>query len=186
MKKFFAIFLAIIICFSLVACGNNETQSTDNSTKTTNSTETTRNEEIVLDVPITIIDNDEVTVKVTCFFREVFNEGKESEFCDAGFEVEVENKFADYNISLHPSNCSLSDRRVIEFASEQGGTIAPNKIATLRFIKFENGKSVDVEDLNTFYELEGYMNMSVTDSQYFYSDLGGDIEFSIPNSMNWI
>lgn len=180
MKKFLTLVMVCIMSITLIACGNSSDTENTNSPK-----EETRNEEIVFDEPITLIDTDGVVIKATCFFREVLNEGSEDEFCQAGFELEVENKLVDYQINVFPTNCSLSDRRVIEFADGSGiGSVAPEKIATMRFIKYENGESVDIEDLNSLYELEGYLDITVHDDQYSYSDLSGVVEFSIPASMN--
>ena len=147
----------------------------------TESDSESRNEEIILDEPITIIDNDMVTVKVIRFFREVKNEGRDSEFVDAGFEIEAENKTKDYDISLFPRECSLSDRRVINFSAYGGYEVPAGKIANLRYIKSENG---DFENLQSLYELYGIFDMDVTDENYSYPDLSKDLEFSIPDSLD--
>ena len=141
----------------------------------------TRNEELTMNEPITIIDNDKVNVKVTRFFREVFNEGTENEFVYAGFEIEAENKMDGYDISLYPRDCSLSDRHVIEFSIYGNSTVAPGKIATMKFVRNENK---DFENLDVLYELEGNLDMSVRDDKYSYSDLGGKLAFSIPEALN--
>lgn len=141
-----------------------------------------RNEEIVIDPPITIINNEKVTVKVTRFFREVYNEGKDSEFVFAGFEVEAENKMEGYDISLDARDCSLSDRRVIEFSVAGNSMVAPGKIALIPFVRSEG----DFDPLDSLYELEGNLDMTVSDNKYAYSDLSGKIPFSIPDAINGV
>ena len=141
----------------------------------------TRNEELTMNEPITIIDNDKVNVKVTRFFREVFNEGTENEFVYAGFEIEAENKMDGYDISLYPRDCSLSDRHVIEFSAYGNSTVAPGKIATMKFVRLDHK---DFENLDVLYELEGNLDMSVRDDKHSYSDLGGKLAFSIPEALN--
>ena len=147
----------------------------------TQDTSDTRNEELAMNEPITIIDNDKVNVKVTRFFREVFNEGTENEFIYAGFEIEAENKMDGYDISLFPRDCSLSDRHVIEFSAYGNSTVAPGKIATMKFVRLDHK---DFENLDVLYELEGNLDMSVRDDKHSYSDLGGKLAFSIPEALN--
>lgn len=147
----------------------------------TQDTSDTRNEELAMNEPITIIDNDKVNVKVTRFFREVFNEGTENEFIYAGFEIEAENKMDGYDISLFPRDCSLSDRHVIEFSAYGNCTVAPGKIATMKFVRLDHK---DFENLDVLYELEGNLDMSVRDDKHSYSDLGGKLAFSIPEALN--
>ena len=139
-----------------------------------------RNEEIALEEPIVIIDNDKVTVKIIRFFREVYNEGTDHEFTSAGFEIEAENKTESYEIILAPRDCSLADRRVIEFASSGNNRVAPGKIAVMKFIKGDNS---DFDPLDSLYELEGNLDMTVRDDHYSYSDLGGKLAFSIPDAV---
>lgn len=138
-------------------------------------------EELVLDEPITVIDNEKVTVKFIRFFSEVMNKGTNNEWCSAGFDIEVENKMKDYEVSLYPRDCSLSDRRVIEFAINGNNTVAPGKIATMTFTRLDQ-KPFD--DLNALYELEGNFDLTVKDDKYSYSDLGGKLAFSIQKSRN--
>ena len=151
-----------------------------NAVEQTQEKSETRNEELVLNEPVTIIDNDKVIVKVTKFFREVLNEGTENEYINAGFEIEAENKMDGYEISLYPRDCSLSDRHVIEFSIYGNNNVAPGKIATMKFIRLD-GK--DFENLDVLYELEGNFDMSVRDDKYSYSDLGGKLAFSIPEAL---
>lgn len=158
-----------------------EKAASANAAGQTHETSDTRNEELTMNEPIIIIDNDKVNVKVTRFFREVFNEGKESEFVYAGFEIEAENKMDGYDISLYPRDCSLSDRHVIEFSAYGNSTVAPGKIATMKFVRLDNK---DFENLDVLYELEGNLDMSVRDDKYSYSDLGGKLAFSIPEALN--
>ena len=140
-----------------------------------------RNEEIILEEPLQIIDDDNISVHVTKFFREVANEGTEYEFTSAGFEIEVENKTDKYDISVWPRDCSLSDRRVIEFAGWNGsGPVAPGKIADLKFIKSNGG---DFEDLNSLYELEGNLDLNYIYENHSNMDLGGKVAFSIPDAI---
>ena len=143
-------------------------------------TSETRNEELAINEPVTIIDNDKVNVKVTRFFREVLNEGTANEYIHAGFEIEAENKMDGYEISLFPRDCSLSDRHVIEFSVYGNNDVAPGKIATMRFVRLD-GK--DFENLEVLYELEGNFDISVRDDKYSYSNLGGKLAFSIPEAL---
>lgn len=146
------------------------------------SEEDSRNEEIVLEEPLELINNENVTVHATRFFREVANEGTEYEFVSAGFELEVENKTEKYDISVRPQDCSLSDHRVIEFVSwNNSGSVAPGKIATMRFIRNE---FEDFEDLNALYELEGNLDLRYIYESHSDRDLGGKVAFSIPNAVN--
>ena len=154
MKRICLLIILCLTCTLFAACGsssektkenNSETAAAANSGEVQESSES-RNEEIILDEPITIIDNDIVKVNVTRFFREVFNEGTDSEFLSAGFEVEAENKTDEYEVSLYPRDCSLSDRRVIEFAIWNSNSNVPaGKIATIMFSKMNNE---DFDDLN--------------------------------------
>ena len=139
-----------------------------------------RNEEILFEEPLQIIDNENVTIHVTRFFREVANEGTEYEYISAGFEIEVENKTDKYDISVYPRDCSLSDRRVIEFVSwNNGGSVAPGKIATMTFARKDNE---DFEDLNVLYELEGNLDLDYIYDRHSNMDLGGKVPFSIPDA----
>ena len=140
-----------------------------------------RNEEILLEEPLQIIDNENVTINVTKFFREVSNEGTEYEYLSAGFEIEVENKTDKYDISVYPRDCSLSDRRVIEFVSwNNSGSVAPGKIATMTFARKDNE---DFEDLNALYELEGNLDLDYIYDRHSNMDLGGKVPFSIPDAV---
>lgn len=153
-----------------------------NSTEdTSEANDDSGNEELVLDEPITVIDNEKVSVKFIRFFSEVMNKGTNSEWVNAGFDVDVENKMDEYEISLFPRDCSLSDRRVIEFAASGNYSVGAGKIATLTFTRLDQ-KAFD--DLNALYELEGTFDLTVRDDQYSYSDLGGKLDFSIPKSIN--
>ena len=139
-----------------------------------------RNEEIVMEEPITVIDNDLVTIKVTRFFREVFNEGTQNEFMYAGFEIEAENNTDGYELSIYPRDCSLSDRHVIEFGGyKNGSNVAPGKIATMLFVRSDNK---DFENLESLYELEGNFDINVKDGNKYLSNLGGKEAFSIPEA----
>ena len=190
MKRICLLIILCLTCTLFAACGsssektkenNSETAAAANSGEVQESSES-RNEEIIPDEPITIIDNDIVKVNVTRFFREVFNEGTDSEFLSAGFEVEAENKTDEYEVSLYPRDCSLSDRRVIEFAIWNSNSNVPaGKIATIMFSKMNNE---DFEDLNALYELEGNMDLFVRDEKYSYPDLGGEVPFSISGAKN--
>ena len=140
-----------------------------------------RNEEILLEEPLQIIDSENVTIHITRFFREVANEGTEYEFISAGFEIEVENKTDKYEISVTPRDCSLSDRRVIDFVSwNSGGSVAPGKIAAMKFIR---SNSEDFEDLNALYELEGNLDLNYVYDRHSNMDLGGKVPFSIPDAI---
>ena len=140
-----------------------------------------RNEEILLEEPIELINNENVTIKATRFFREVANEGTEYEFVSAGFEIEVENKTDQYDINVTPRDCSLSDRRVIEFASwNSNSTVAPGKIATMLFVR---NNSEDFEDLNALYELEGNLDLSYIYENKSDRNLSGKVAFSIPDAV---
>lgn len=139
------------------------------------------NEELVLDEPITVIDNEKVSVKFIRFFSEVMNKGSNNEWINAGFDIDVENKMDEYEVSLFPRDCSLSDRRVIEFAASGNYSVGAGKIATLTFTRLDQ-KAFD--DLNALYELEGTFDLTVRDDQYSYSDLGGKLDFSIPKSIS--
>lgn len=190
MKRICLLIILCLTCTLFAACGSSaekpkensgETAVTANSEAVQESSES-RNEEIILDEPITIIDNDIVKVNVTRFFREVFNEGTDMEFLSAGFEVEAENKTDGYEVSLYPRDCSLSDRRVIEFSIWNSNSNVPaGKIATIMFSRMNNE---DFEDLNALYELEGNMDLSVRDEKYSYPDLGGKVPFSISGAKN--
>lgn len=141
-----------------------------------------RNEEIVFEEPIEIVNNENVTVKATRFFREVANEGTQYEYVSAGFEIEVENKTDQYDISVWPKDCSLSDRRVIEFASwNSSGSVAPGKIATMYFVR---SNSEDFEDLNALYELEGNLDLRYVYENQSNMNLSGEVAFSIPDAVN--
>ena len=66
-----------------------------------------------------------VTVNVTKFFREVFNEGTNYEYVkNAGFEIEADNKTDEYELNIYPGDCSLSDRHVIEFSVYGNNSVA--------------------------------------------------------------
>lgn len=139
-----------------------------------------RNEEIVMEEPITVIDNDLVKISVTRFFREVFNEGTDNEFLYAGFEIEAENKTDGYELSIYPEDCSFSDRRVIEFGGyKNGNRVAPGKIATMLYVRQDNE---DFENLESLYELEGNFNISVSKDNKYINDLSGKQAFSIPEA----
>ena len=189
MKKWTTILILFGIMSVLCACGANTNQTeapTVGSTKEEAVSEakkesTSRNEEIIIDEPNTIIDNDLVTVKVTRFFREVYNEGTDNEFVNAGFEIEAENKTEAYSIDLYPRDCSLSDRRVIEFAGYGGSEVGPGKIAALKYVR---SNQEDFEDLSALYELEGNLDLGVRDDEHYYTDLSGKLEFSIPDTIN--
>ena len=139
-----------------------------------------RNEEIVMEEPITVIDNDLVKISVTRFFREVFNEGTDNEYLYAGFEIEAENKTDGYELSIYPEDCSLSDRRVIEFnAYKNSSRVAPGKIATMLYVRQDYK---DFENLESLYELEGNFNISVSEDNKYITDLSGKQAFSIPEA----
>ena len=140
-----------------------------------------RNEEIVMDEPITIIDNDMVTVNITRFFREVYNEGTNNEYVSAGFEIEADNKTEKYELDIFPRDCSLSDRHVIEFSVYGNNNVAPGKIATMKFIRMNNE---DFENLESLYELEGNLDIRVIEDNTVISNLSDKHEFSIPKAMN--
>ena len=139
-----------------------------------------RNEEIVMEEPITVIDNDLVTIKATRFFREVLNEGTQNEYVYAGFEIEAENNTDGYELSIYPRDCSLSDRRVIEFSGyKNSSSVAPGKIATMRFVRSDNK---DFENLESLYELEGNFDINVKDDDHYITNLSGKQAFSIPEA----
>lgn len=143
--------------------------------------EGSRNEEIIMEEPITVIDNENITIKITRFFREVNNEGKSYEFIHTGFGIEAENKMDGYEISINPEDCSLSDRRVIEFGVLGNNNVAPGKIAEISIIRMDQK---DFDDLERLYELEGNMDITVIKDHHYYSELGGKIPFSIPETMS--
>lgn len=146
------------------------------------SEEDSRNEDIVLEDPLELVNNENVTVRATRFFREVANEGTENEFVSAGFELEVENKTDKYDINVWPRDCSLSDHRVIEFSCwNSSNTVAPGKIAAMYFIRMNNE---DFEDLNALYELEGNLDLRYSENNHSNRDLGGKTAFSIPDAVN--
>ena len=179
MKRNLCVFIVFCLFCSLISACGSGAPVTENVASTPK--EETRNEEIILDKPITIIDNEITNVKVTRFFREVYNEGTENEFVYAGFEIEAENKTGDTEISLYPRDCSLSDRHILEFAIYGNNDVAAGKIATIKYVR---NNQEDFEDLNSLYELEGNMNINGRDSQGSYVDLGGKIAFSIPGALN--
>ena len=140
-----------------------------------------RNEEIVLDEPIIVINNDMVTVSITRFFREAYNEGTNNEYVFAGFEMEADNKTDGYELNITPRDCSLSDRHVIEFAIYGNNIVAPGKIATMKYVRNNNE---DFENLESLYELEGNLDIRVIDGNKVISNLSDKYEFSIPQVMN--
>ena len=142
--------------------------------------EETRNEEIVFDEPVTIIDNASLTIKVTGFFREVFNEGAEDEFIETGFRVLAENKTDDYTLDILPADCSLSDKRIIEFSIwDSNYSVVPGKALDISFARLDGE---DFENLDVLYELEGNMEIQVFDDQHkkWFADKDEKIPFSIP------
>ena len=181
MKKWTAFLLALAMCLSLCACGGGKAESTETATtaKETQDVES-KSQEIVLDEPIVVLDNDTVKISITRFFTEYHNEGTENEYANSGFDADVENKMEEYRVDVSPENVSLSDQRVIEFAIGRSAPVAAGKIATYRFIALEHKV---FEDLNALYELEGDFFVTVTDDNYSYSDLGGTYHFSIPESL---
>ncbi len=145
--------------------------------------EETRNEEIVLDEPITVIDNADLNIKVTGFFREVFNEGTDDEFIQAGFRILAENKTQDHTLDVIATDCSLSDKQIIEFSIwDSNYSVVPGKALPISFARYDGE---DFENLEDLYELEGNMEIQVFDDQHkqWYSDQGEKIPFSIPESL---
>ncbi len=183
MKKWITLFLMLVLCLSLCACGgggDTSSETTEQQSEPAEQQDESGNQEIVFEEPLVVVDNEKVTISVTRFFTEYFNEGTNDEFASSGFEVDVENHMEGYKIDVYPRNVSLSDQRVIEFAVNGNSIVAPGKIATVRFTRLDD-KAFD--DLNDLYELEGDFDLTVTDDNYWYQDLGGEIPFSIPESM---
>ncbi|MBQ6420683.1 MAG: hypothetical protein IJK02_06405 [Clostridia bacterium] len=180
MKRILSLGFALILLLALCSCGgNNSGNKADNSN---NSRKTSSNEEIVLNPPVTVINNEIGTLTITRFFNKLYNEGTEYEYWWSGFEVDVTNNMDDYYLNVWLNNVSLSDQRVIEFSkSASSDKVSSGKTAVFEFGRSDYNK---FEKLDALYELEGFFVLNVSDDSHSYSNMGGNTPFSIAESMN--
>lgn len=182
-KIFLTVLLTCIMTVSFTGCGflgatgEGDSEVSLETQKTSDSS----NEKIVMEQPVTIINNEKVSVKVTQFFRELYNEGTADEFVWSGFEIEAENKMNKYDLSLYPRDCSLSDGQSIDFSVVGDSEVSPGQTSIIRFIRLDEA---DFNQLDSLYELEGNLDLSVRDNQFLYAKLGEKLAFSIPKAIN--
>ncbi len=80
-----------------------------------NTQKSSNENEIILDPPVTVVDNEIATLTITRFFSYVSNEGTENEKWSFGFEMDVTNNMDEFALNVYENNISLSDQRVISF-----------------------------------------------------------------------
>lgn len=155
--------LALLMVFTLAACGNNNTPASGNA-------EGEADEEVPLE-EVVLLDNEYVTVTAIAKYKDVYR-------YEVGYRVFVENH-TDYYLSLSHDSVSVDGFMVDDSVYNHIASVSPKKNAygSLPFYVNKDSAYNAVDKIEGLYNVDGIINViQNTDgsNQYKSTDWGGE------------
>lgn len=194
-KRILAALLAALtiaaVSVAAVGCGSAPAENTESETSQADVafTEEEKQEEgsIVFDEPVTIVDNEYVTVKLTQFYEEEVNwVGLDDPAIEKNFVLNVKNH-TDYEICFDVENAYIEDNVVQIWTSNSSNMIPAGKISQLAYNVRQNTKpeATPLDSIDDLYNLEGEISViAINDTGKGYGESVFDkkFEFSLKES----
>lgn len=171
MKKLLLL-LACVLCFALVACGNNETNESIEITFESNEDEF-KGEVIEFNNTV-LIDDDLVRIELVKFYTSE-NYSDEDDTPHKSFCFKCTNKSDDYEMDIYPIDCYVEDE-MVNVVMIGANNIMPGKTAYYDYyVEYERSEDrIQLDSLDNLYDLEGKIHLTS-----YYDDTFDWIEYDL-------
>lgn len=190
MKKAISLLLALVICLSLCACGNNNVDSKVEGyaeTEAEPSNEATKNNDLIeFEEPVLVWEDDNVKIELVSFYQELLNWYDKGPVLEKGITVRYYNK-TNYGVIIQLQEAYLGVDAVQIMHTNGSESPAAGKATTYNYmIQHITGSSTSaLESMDDLYQLDGKFWVGIKhDPSSNMVNESYDVNFSLPSIMS--